>query len=104
MDHISESYVTNAAWLRTAGRVDQIDEIADQFERALPGGGDAAAWPHGRADFWDGTSASWPGSARGLRSAGRLHAKPAAEAGAEAGAEAAAEPTAELAADPARAW
>lgn len=34
-------YVTNAAWLRLAGRVDHVDEIADQFER-----------PAGAQDFW----------------------------------------------------
>ncbi len=36
-------YITNAAWLRPAGRVDQVDEIADQFERPAPSGAQ---------DFW----------------------------------------------------
>ncbi|GAB2486873.1 hypothetical protein [Jatrophihabitans fulvus] len=32
VDPVTE-YVTNAAWLRTTGRPDAIDEIADAFER-----------------------------------------------------------------------
>ncbi len=37
-----DSYVTNAAWTANQGRVDAIDEIADQFER-----------PSGAVAFWD---------------------------------------------------
>jgi len=46
-----ESYVSNAAWLRTTGRVDTIDDVADQFERP-------AAWPSGPSEFWTG-GARW---------------------------------------------
>jgi hypothetical protein len=60
-----DSYVTNAAWLRTAGRVDLVDEVADQFERPAEAG-----WPRSRADFWAGV-VRWPRSAP--RSAPRLH-------------------------------
>jgi hypothetical protein len=49
-----DSYVTNAAWLRTAGRVDLVDEIADQFERPSD-----PAWPQVRSDFW-GRIVHWP--------------------------------------------
>ena len=49
-----DSYVTNAAWLRTAGRVDLVDEIADQFERPAD-----PAWPQARSDFW-GRIVHWP--------------------------------------------
>ena len=34
-----DNYVSQAAWLRSAGREDAIDDVADQFER--PTGADA---------------------------------------------------------------
>jgi len=60
-----ESYVSNAAWLRTTGRVDTIDDVADQFERP-------AAWPSGPSEFWTGGARwrscnSWRAILRGFR-------------------------------------
>lgn len=37
-------YVTNDAWVRTLGRPDAIDDIADQFER--PHSGAEEFWRH----------------------------------------------------------
>jgi hypothetical protein len=73
MSASDETYVTNAAWLRLAGRVDHVDEIADQFERPTTEGAEAL-WPRGRADFWVSlATAGWPRMTGGLRSATRLH-------------------------------
>ena len=74
-----DSYVTNAAWLRLAGRVDHIDEVADQFERPVEQR--SSAWPQGRADFWSAVT-HWPRSTGALRSA-RLH-RPATQVSARA--------------------
>jgi len=49
-----ESYVTRSAWVRTAGRPDAIDEIADQFERPrdpLPAVAVVTGWPQ-RSRGW----------------------------------------------------
>ncbi len=54
-------YVTNAAWLRTAGRADAIDEVADAFER-----------PSGAEAFWTERGRSG-GRAMGRRSTAPLH-------------------------------
>lgn len=57
-------YVTKASWLRQIGRVDAIDEVADQFERPVARGAEA---------FWTpDTGAAWPRSARGWRAAARV--------------------------------
>ena len=51
----SREYVTNAAWLRTTGRPDSIDEVADQFERPT----------RGAEEFWtSGTTVAWPRTPR----------------------------------------
>ena len=58
---MSDDYVSNAAWVRPAGRPDAIDEVADQFERRSE---------VGRAAFWSAEEASrWPRSPRGWRAA-----------------------------------
>jgi len=59
-DYVS-SYVSNAAWVRPAGRPDAIDEVADQFERPAEAGPEA---------FWTADTASrWPRAPRGWRAA-----------------------------------
>jgi hypothetical protein len=61
-DEQTPDYVTHAAWVRTAGRVDAIDEVADSFERPSA------------AEFWTpGSGARWPRSAGGWRSMARMH-------------------------------
>jgi hypothetical protein len=57
-----ETYVTNDAWLRTAGRPGSIDEVADQFER-----------PAGEAAFWSEQPVQWPRSSRGWRPPEHVH-------------------------------
>jgi len=52
---MDETYMTNAAWLRTAGRIDHID---DSFERPAP------AWPTARSDGWTSLVARWPRAPR----------------------------------------
>ncbi|MBE7188505.1 hypothetical protein [Jatrophihabitans endophyticus] len=63
----SSGYVTNDSWVRTAGRPDAIDEVADQFERRAE-----PAWPLTEDD--GGTR--WPQHSRGWRSIARLHPQP----------------------------
>jgi hypothetical protein len=53
-----ERYVSNAAWVRPAGRPDAIDEVADQFERPTE---------DGRAAFWADEAPRWPLAPRGWR-------------------------------------
>ena len=56
---MSEDYVSNAAWVRPAGRPDAIDVVADQFERPAEPGPEA---------FWNAEStARWPRAPRGWR-------------------------------------
>ena len=57
-DHTDE-YVTNDAWVRTVGRPDAIDDVADQFERPS---GAARFWSHGAAP-----AIAWPERSRGWR-------------------------------------
>ncbi|MGI8677366.1 MAG: hypothetical protein ACR2LX_01485 [Jatrophihabitans sp.] len=74
---MSEShYITNAGWLRQAGRVDAIDDVADQFERPVARGAEAFWSPH--------AGIRWPRSSRGWRSMARMHS-PAVERRAGAG-------------------
>jgi hypothetical protein len=69
-----DTYVTHAGWLRTAGRVDLIDEVADSFERPTPPSSPSfSAWPDGRGNFWAGASHRWPRATSAMRSAGLLH-------------------------------
>jgi hypothetical protein len=57
---MSDDYVSNAAWVRPAGRPDAIDEVADQFERPVAGSGSTA--------FWDAQETrGWPRASRGWR-------------------------------------
>lgn len=65
-----DEYVTNAAWVREVGRVDAIDDVADQFERPVAAGAEA---------FWTAAAGvPWPRSSRGWRSMGRMHSQVAA--------------------------
>jgi hypothetical protein len=60
-----QEYVTNDAWLRTVGRPDLVDEVADQFERPVAAGLES---------FWTAAGgASWPRSSKGWRSLERMH-------------------------------
>jgi hypothetical protein len=61
-----ETYVTNEAWLRPAGRPDLIDDVADQFERPAAGA----------AGFWSGEAVRWPQPSRGWRSDEAPHPRP----------------------------
>lgn len=63
----SDDYVTNHAWVRTVGRPDAIDDIADQFERPA-----AATQPASSTGGTD-RAARWPLRSRGWRSSGWLH-------------------------------
>jgi hypothetical protein len=57
---MSDDYVSNAAWVRPAGRPEAIDEVADQFERPATAGSEA---------FWTAAeTARWPRAPRGWRS------------------------------------
>lgn len=59
----SHDYVTHAAWLRTLGRADAIDEIADQFERRV-----APKAESGAEAFWAPAAVTrWPTESRGWR-------------------------------------
>ena len=60
---MTDDYVTNASWLRVAGRVDQIDDVADQFERP------ATAWPARPQTGWTSAVVRWPRPIRLPRSA-----------------------------------
>ena len=62
----SDGYVTNDTWVRTAGRPDAIDEVADQFERR------AAATPLGLVTTGE-PAIGWPPHSRGWHSISRLH-------------------------------
>ena len=65
----SDEYVTNHAWVRTVGRPDAIDEIADQFERhAATAPADVMTVAAARE-----REARWPQRSRGWRSIARLH-------------------------------
>jgi hypothetical protein len=44
-----EQYVTNDAWVRSLGRPDAIDEIADQFERPVAAVGMESFWSREQA-------------------------------------------------------
>lgn len=58
-------YVTNDAWLRSVGRPDLVDEVADQFERPVA---------NGMQSYWTSHQAvRWPRASRGWRSVGRIH-------------------------------
>jgi len=69
-DDIDDTYVTQAGWLRTVGRVDLIDDVADHFEHPV-----TSVWPDGRGDFWGDVAHRWPRSTGALRSAGLLHTR-----------------------------
>ena len=61
-----ETWVTRSAWVRTLGRPDAIDEIADQFERPSdpPSAAPEAAW----------SGPGWPQRPRGWAETSPLHA------------------------------
>lgn len=60
-----DTYVTTESWLRTVGRPDLIDEVADQFERPVA---------VGVVSFWSpGHGTRWPRTSRGWRSLDRVH-------------------------------
>jgi hypothetical protein len=63
-----EQYVTNDAWVRSVGRPDAIDEIADQFERPVVS--------IGMESFWSREQASWPTESRGWRSLQWMQPRP----------------------------
>jgi hypothetical protein len=64
-----QEYVTNDAWLRSVGRPDLVDDIADQFERPMELGPES---------FWAADAgARWPRSSKGWRSMERLHPRAA---------------------------
>jgi hypothetical protein len=73
----SDSYVTQAGWLRTTGRVDAIDEVADQFERPVATSlweltaarAARSVWPAAPGAGWARSAVRWPNPTRLLRSA-----------------------------------
>jgi hypothetical protein len=58
-------YVTNDAWVRSVGRPDAIDDIADQFERPVPA--------VGMESFWSRERESWGSGPRARRSLQWMH-------------------------------
>jgi hypothetical protein len=60
-------YVTNDSWVRSVGRPDAIDDIADQFERPVA---------VGMQSFWSREQAAWPAGARGWRSLQWMNPRP----------------------------
>ena len=62
---MDDSYVTYASWVRTTGRVDAVDEIADQFERPVA----TSVWPVAATQPWSRTASRWPSPGRLLRRA-----------------------------------
>jgi hypothetical protein len=62
-------YVTNDAWVRSIGRPDAIDDVADQFERPVS----ASAGPE---SFWSRQQDSWPTGSRGWRSRQWMNPRP----------------------------
>jgi hypothetical protein len=73
----SDSYVTHAGWLRTTGRVDAIDEVADEFERPVATSlweltaarAARSVWPTPPGYGWARTAVRWPNAGKLLRSA-----------------------------------
>jgi hypothetical protein len=65
---VDEDYVSNAAWVRPAGRPDTIDEVADQYERPVAGSGSIAFWGAPETSGWPRSPRSWrPSEHRSIR-------------------------------------
>jgi hypothetical protein len=62
-----QQYVTNDAWVRSVGRPDAIDDVADQFERPVAAGMES---------FWSREQSSWSTTLRGWRSRQWMHLRP----------------------------